>query len=76
MIVEGLKFMLGVGVGCALLLILAVLTSALIFQLERLAYRREWLQEPMRSMPKTQINSTVIPFGLRHSAPHTSRRQV
>src|SRR5450631_2436425 len=63
MVMQGLKFAIGIGIGCVLLLIAAVMVSGVIFRLEDLAYRRGWLDEPHRAMPKTL--GTVVPFGPR-----------
>ena len=52
MVVEGFKFAVGIGIGCVLLLFAAVMVSGVIFRLEGLAYRRGWLEEPHRAMPK------------------------
>jgi len=68
MILEGVKFVLGLGIGSVVMFLMAVLASSVIFQIERLAYRRGWLEEPHRSMPRARINTTVIPFTMRHPA--------
>ena len=68
MILEGVKFVLGLGIGSIIMFLMAVLASSVIFQFERLAYRRGWVEEPHRSMPRARINTTVIPFTMRHSA--------
>ena len=44
----------------------AVMISGVIFRLEGLAYRKGWLEEPHRAMPKTL--GTVVPFGPRPSS--------
>ena len=74
MILDGVKFVLGLGIGSIIMFLMAVLASSLIFQFERLAYRRGWMEEPHRSMPRAPINTTVIPFTMRHPAgshPHS-----
>jgi hypothetical protein len=67
MIVAGFKFAVGIGIGCVLLLFAAVFASAIIFRFERIAYRRGWMEEPARAMPKTRA-STVVPFSPRPTA--------
>lgn len=68
MIVEGFKFAIGIGSGCVLLLIGALIASVVIFRLERLAYRRGWIEEPNRAMPKAKSLHTVVPFSPRQAA--------
>jgi hypothetical protein len=74
MVVEGFKFAVGIGIGCVLLLIAAVMVSGVIFRLEGLAYRRGWLEEPHRAMPKTL--GTVVPFGPRHPSSYPTRTKA
>lgn len=72
MIIAGFKFAIGIGIGCVLLLLAAVMASAVIFLFERLAYQRGWMEEPNRAMPKVRANS-VVPFTPRHPVPHSPR---
>ncbi len=77
MILEGVKFVLGLAIGSVIMFLMAVVASSVIFQVERLAYRRGWMEEPHRSMPRARINTTVIPFTMRHpaSSPPSSKTE-
>jgi hypothetical protein len=76
MIVAGFKFAIGIGIGCVLLLFAAVFASAVIFRFERMAYRRGWMEEPTRAMPKSKAQSTVVPFTPRPTASFPARTRA